>query len=82
VLALLLPPKKTEVDPLPDIVNEVDYEESDIVEVRARSFPASPDFFDQGFASQFGEGGDSAWEDDEDDDDENFGAETPECRTQ
>ncbi|THH19798.1 hypothetical protein EW146_g1418 [Bondarzewia mesenterica] len=77
-LEALLPPKKADVEPKPQVVDEVPYEESDMVEVRARSFPAGSDFFDQVFASQFGEGADDdAWEDDEDED----GAE-PECRTQ
>ena len=47
--------------------------------MRARSFPASPNFFDQGFPSQFG-GDENDWEDeDEDDDDVNL---EPECRPQ
>ncbi|TFK40254.1 hypothetical protein BDQ12DRAFT_628117 [Crucibulum laeve] len=75
-LALLLPPKKLDVEPLPEVVDEADYESSDIVDVRARSFPASQNFFDHGFPSQFGEGED-AWVDDEDEDDEE-----PECRPQ
>jgi len=73
----LLPPKKTDVEPKPAIVDDARYEECNMAEVRARSFPAGSDFFDQGFASQFGEGADDdAWEDDEDE-----GAD-PECRTQ
>ena len=47
-----------DVDPQPEIVDEADFEESDIVDVCARSFPASQNFFDQGFVSQFGEGND------------------------
>jgi DnaJ family protein A protein 2 len=66
------------------VVDEAGFEESDIVDVRARSFPAGSGFFDQGFHSQFGEGEDD-WEDDDDDDDEDLddhlGAE-PECRQQ
>jgi DnaJ family protein A protein 2 len=46
--------------------------------VRSRSFPASPNFFDQGFPSQFGEDDDN-WEDD---DDENDVDGEPECRPQ
>ena len=79
-LEALLPPKKTDVEPRPAVVDEAEYEESDMVEVRARSFPADTDFFDQGFAfaSQFGEGADEeAWEDDDDE-----GGAEPECRTQ
>lgn len=47
--------------------------------MRARSFPASPNFFDQGFPSQFG--GDENWEDEDDDDDDDINLE-PECRPQ
>lgn len=63
------------MQPRPAVVDEAGFEESDIVEVRERSFPASRDFFDHGFASQFGEGGEEDWED-EDEDGE------PECRPQ
>lgn len=58
-------------------MDEADFEESDIVDVRARSFPAG-DFFDQAFASQFGEDEDD-WEDDDEDDDEDG---EPDCRPQ
>lgn len=79
----LLPPKKDDMDPMPEIVDEVPYEEGDIVDVRARSFPAGSDFFDQGFASQFGEGDEDDWEDEDGDDygEDNMGGE-PECRPQ
>ncbi|KAF8896222.1 hypothetical protein BD779DRAFT_1494583 [Infundibulicybe gibba] len=77
-LASLLPPKKKDIDPRPDVVDEAEFEETNIADVRARSFPASPNFFDQGFASQFGDGDDDGWEDDDDDDD-GMG---PECRPQ
>jgi DnaJ family protein A protein 2 len=53
------------------------------VDVRSRSFPASPNFFDHGFPSQFGDD-DEDWEED-DDDDEGFpgmGGPQPECRQQ
>jgi DnaJ family protein A protein 2 len=82
-LERLLPSKKPDMDPMPEIVDEVPYEEGDIVDVRARSFPAGSDFFDQGFASQFGEGDDDDWEDDDGDDydNDNMGGE-PECRPQ
>jgi len=76
----LLPAKRSEVDPPPEIVDEPDFEESDIVEVRSRPFPASPDFFDQCF-SQFGENEDD-WEDDEDEGDPDMGDDEPECRSQ
>ncbi|KAH7925478.1 DnaJ-domain-containing protein [Leucogyrophana mollusca] len=82
-LAQILPPKKAEIDPAPAMVDEAAYEESDLVDVRARSFPAGSDFFDQGFASQFGEGDDEDWEDDDGDDDyEHGGGGEPECRPQ
>lgn len=77
-LGPLLPPKKEDVDPRPAVVDEAEFEESDIVDVRARSFPASPNFFDHGFASQFGEGDEDAWEDEGEDE---MGGD-PECRTQ
>ncbi|KAG1747085.1 uncharacterized protein EDB91DRAFT_1245535 [Suillus paluster] len=82
-LERLLPPKKLDMDPMPEIVDEVPYEEGDIVDVRARSFPAGSDFFDQGFASQFGDGDEDDWEDEDDDDYDNddMGGE-PECRPQ
>ncbi|OAX37773.1 DnaJ-domain-containing protein [Rhizopogon vinicolor AM-OR11-026] len=81
-LERLLPPKKPNMDPMPEVVDEAPYEEGDIVDVRARSFPASSDFFDQGFPSQFGEGDEDDWEDeDEDDYDHDMGGE-PECRPQ
>ncbi|KAF8150772.1 DnaJ-domain-containing protein [Crassisporium funariophilum] len=83
-LAAVLPPKRADVDPQPAIVDEAEFEESDIVDVRARSFPASPNFFDQGYASQFGDGDDEEWEDDEDDEDDMMGdmGGEPECRPQ
>ncbi|KAF9237624.1 DnaJ C terminal domain-containing protein [Melanogaster broomeanus] len=82
-LAKLLPPKKANIDPAPMIIDEAPFEEADLEDVRARYFPASSDFFDQGFASQFGEGDDGDWEDEDDDDydDHGMGGE-PECRPQ
>ena len=66
-LESLLPPKKPELSPLPDTVDEVKYEEADIVDVRARSFPAGADFLNQSFSfSQFGENDEDAWIDDDD----------------
>lgn len=81
-LEQLLPPKKDDIDPLPEVVDEAQFEESDIVEVRSRSFPASQDFFDHAFPSQFGEDEDT-WEDEDDEDDDHMhmGPE-PECRPQ
>ncbi|KAF9466534.1 DnaJ-domain-containing protein [Collybia nuda] len=83
VLGELLPPKRSNPEPRPEIVDIANFEESDIVDVRSRSFPASPNFFDHGFPSQFGDDEEN-WEDD-DDDDEGFpdmrGAQ-PECRQQ
>ncbi|KAI6122172.1 hypothetical protein EDD16DRAFT_1894626 [Pisolithus croceorrhizus] len=82
-LARLLPPKKADIDPAPEVIDEAPFEEADLEDVRARCFPASSDFFDQAFASQFGEGDGDEWEDDDDDDydDHEMGGE-PECRPQ
>lgn len=83
-MTLLLPPKKRELEPYPETVKEARYEESDIVDVRARSFPASADFFDQGFPSQFGGDDEDGWVDEEDEDEDDFGrmGAEPECRPQ
>lgn len=75
----MLPPKKTDIEPLPEIVDVVAFEESTLTEVRARSYPAGSDFFDQAFASQFGEGDENDWEDDDGDDEEDG---PPECQPQ
>lgn len=56
-LESLLPPKKKDLEPLPDVVDEADYQESDIAELRST-------FLDHGF------GDESEWEDDDDDEDE------------
>lgn len=80
----MLPPKKREPEPYPETVDVAQYEESDIVDVRSRSFPASADFFDQDFQSQFGGDDEDEWEDEEEEpehDFEHMGAE-PECRHQ
>jgi DnaJ family protein A protein 2 len=77
-LAALLPPKKTDIEPLPEIVDQVAFEEGTLTEVRARSFPAGSGFFDQAFPSQFGEGDENDWEDDGDEDDGG----PPECQPQ
>lgn len=81
-LARLLPPKKANIEPAPEIVDNAPFEEADLADVRARCFPASSDFFDQAFASQFG-GDEDDWEDEDDDDydDHGMGGE-PECRPQ
>ncbi|KAG9315267.1 hypothetical protein JVU11DRAFT_4401 [Chiua virens] len=81
-LETLLPPKKADIEPAPEIVDEAPFEEAELEDVRARCFPASSDFFDEGFASQFGEGDEDDWEDEDDDyDDHGLGGE-PECRPQ
>lgn len=71
------------MSPQPPVVDEAEFEESDIVDVRARSFPAGSDFFDQGFQSQFGDGDDD-WEDEDEEGgsyNDHMGGE-PECRQQ
>ena len=75
----MLPPKKVDVEPLPAVVDEAGFEESDMMDVRARSFPASSDFFDQGFPSQFGDN-ENDWEDE--DDEYDGGVPEPDCRPQ
>ena len=77
-LAALLPPKKTDIEPLPENVVQVAFEEGTLAKVRARSFPAGSGFFDQAFPSQFGEGDENDWEDDGDEDDGG----PPECQPQ
>lgn len=67
-LEKLLPPKRVDVDPRPAVVDEAQFELSDIADARGRPFPTPSDFFDHGDEDE--------WEDEEDDDDE------PECRTQ
>ena len=69
MLESFLPPKKKELEPLPEIVDEVPYEESDIGELRSS-------FLDGGLDGQFGDD-DSDWEDEDDED-----VEQPECRPQ
>jgi DnaJ homolog subfamily A member 2 len=64
------------------VVEEADFEESDIVDVRARTYPAGSDFFDHGFSTQFGEGDDD-WEDEDGEDDEyDEDGGQPDCRPQ
>ncbi|KAI0312108.1 DnaJ C terminal domain-containing protein [Amylostereum chailletii] len=76
-LQALLPPKRVDVDPQPEIVDTAGYEESDMVDVREQAFPASAEFFDRAFPPQFGDD-ENAWEDEDDED----GQGDPECRTQ
>ncbi|KAF9790482.1 DnaJ-domain-containing protein [Thelephora terrestris] len=69
-LEALLPPKRVDVEPRPAVVDEAQFELSDIADARGRAFPTSSDFFDHGDEDE--------WEDDDDDDDDD----EPECRTQ
>ncbi|KAF5359418.1 hypothetical protein D9756_003303 [Leucocoprinus leucothites] len=80
-LESILPPRKRDIDPLPSVVDDVAFEETDLAEVRSRSYPAGPNFFDQGFPYQFGEGDEGDWLDDDDDDDE-FGDHHADCQHQ
>ena len=50
-------------------MDEVPFEESDIVDVRETPFPAGSNFFDHQSGFQFGEGDEADWEDEDDDDD-------------
>lgn len=83
-LTALLPPKREDTAGNHTTVDDAKFEESDMVDVRSRSFPAGPDFFD--FSSQFGGGNESDWEDDddgdhdEDHDDDDY--RQAECQTQ
>lgn len=65
----------------PDVVDVVNFEQTDSMDVRARSFPAGADFLNQsGFCSfQFGadDENDDAWTDEDGDDDVD-----QECRQQ
>lgn len=82
-LESLLPPKKNDIQPLPSVVDDLEFEETDLAEVRSRSYPAGPNFFDQGFPYQFGEGDDDDWlDDDDDDDDDEFGDHQADCQHQ
>ena len=85
-LGSLLPPKKPEMDPRPAVVDEVPFEESDLVDVRSQRFSGSAFFDRSAFGRQFGEDED-AWEDedeDEDDEDDEWGphGHEPECQPQ
>ncbi|KAJ7039577.1 hypothetical protein C8F04DRAFT_1085763 [Mycena alexandri] len=78
-LLSLIPPKKMDIEPRPEVVSTAAFEEADIEEVRERYFPASHDFFD---GAQFGEGDEDDWVEEDDEDDEYGGAGEPECRPQ
>ena len=78
-LSAILPPKKAEMEPKPAVVDEVPFEEGDVVDVRETPFPAGSNFFDHGHGFQFGEGDEDDWEDEDGDDDDDG---EPECRTQ
>ncbi|KAG6854393.1 hypothetical protein C0991_007384 [Blastosporella zonata] len=80
-LEVLLPPKRSNPEPLPEIVTEAEFEESDIMDVRFRSFPASQAFFDE-FSPQFGGDDENDWEDEDEDEDDYEGGPQPECNTQ
>ncbi|KAF7312123.1 DNAj-like protein subfamily a member 2-like protein [Mycena indigotica] len=80
-LISMLPPKKGDLDPPPEVVSSAIFVEADIEEVRERHFPAGSDFFDSAFAHQFGEDEDE-WEDEDDDEDDEYGGGEPECRPQ
>lgn len=83
----LLPPKKPEMDPRPEVVDEVPFEESDIVDVRSQRFSGSAFFDRSGFARQFG-GDEDGWEDEDEDEDDDEDDEwgphghEPECQQQ
>jgi DnaJ family protein A protein 2 len=80
VLASLLPPKKQDIESLPTEVDEANFEEVDLADVRSRSYAAGPNFFDQGFPHQFGEGNEDDWLDDDEDDE--YGDHNAECQHQ
>ena len=69
------------MEPLPVIVDEAPYEESDVADVRAGLFPDGSDFSDEGIMSQFGEGDEDDWEDEDDLYGHHMGDE-PDCRPQ
>ncbi|KAG6850691.1 hypothetical protein H0H93_009849 [Arthromyces matolae] len=79
-LESLLPPKRSDPEPLPEVVTKAQFEESDIIDVRFGSFPAGKTFFDA-FSPQFGDDDDD-WEDDNDDDDDFDDGQQPECNPQ
>ncbi|CCM00072.1 uncharacterized protein FIBRA_02099 [Fibroporia radiculosa] len=80
-LAQLLPPKKPEMDPPPEVVDEVAYEQSDMGDVRAPAFGPGYQFFDQSFGQQFDVADEHDWIDEDDEDEDGFG-EDPECTHQ
>ena len=64
----MLPPKKPDITPRPEIVDDVEYEATDVVNVSGRSF-ALQGPSDLVCMSQFGDGDEEEWESDEDEDD-------------
>ncbi|KAG6909944.1 hypothetical protein DXG01_014213 [Tephrocybe rancida] len=79
----LLPPKRSNPEPLPEVVTEAEFEEIDIMDVRFRSFAADQAFFDD-LSPQFGGDEDEDWEDEDeegDEYDEGMGPQ-PECNPQ
>ena len=75
-LAKLLPPKRSDPEPEPAIVDAATYEEAELGDVRERAYAPGAGFFDKSFREQFGEDED-AWEDEDEDEDGE-----PECRPQ
>jgi len=53
-----------------------------LAEVRSRSYPAGPNFFDQGFPYQFGEGDEDDWLDEDEEDGDEFGDHQADCQHQ
>ncbi|KAG6844960.1 hypothetical protein H0H87_002074 [Tephrocybe sp. NHM501043] len=80
-LESLLPPKRSNPEPLPEIVTEAEFEESDIMDVRFRSFPADQAFFDE-FSPQFGGDNEDDWSDEDEDDGDYEHGPQPECHPQ
>ena len=87
-LSALLPPKKPDLDPRPEVVDTPAFEAADPSDVRARSSfgGAEADFLNRHAYSafQFGADEEEAWTDD-DDDGESYdedGPRQPECQTQ
>ena len=91
-LSALLPPRKSEIDPLPEVVDEVPFETSDLGDVRDPPFSAGAHFFDHpsffGSEAQFGDADDEDDEGDveggwvDEDDEDGHGMDGAECRHQ
>lgn len=76
-LEKILPPKKPELDPLPNVVDDAHYDaENDFVDVRNRSFPAGADFMNNSSFRFGAEDDENDWTDEDDED------EQAECRPQ